>query len=235
MEILSREEFEGMRPFFSQKVVHDLVIRESGGKAAGCSGVSAEMMRPVPRAVGATLSLLAEMMYLRVFARRCLGNPISRRSPGNCRVGGVLAPIPAGYKAKARKARNKTIPISIGHPVVPPPTDRSSITSSVCSPRQLIIISSVIKSSTNQASELVQKQLDPHPPVRTRNPAQSINTFLPSLNPACQKLSRPKPPMWTSMSQERLPPSSLCKKSARHSQSCANSRRSSNEHSQPTS
>ena len=91
VEILSREEFEGMRRFFSKKVVHDLVIRESGGKAAGCSGVSAEMMRPVPRAVGATLSLLAEMIYCtglcpEVFRKSNI-TPVPRKLPSGGSVG----------------------------------------------------------------------------------------------------------------------------------------------------
>lgn len=61
--ILSETEFGEISPFFSQVILQQFVQREKCGKAAGCSGVSAELMKPVAAAVAAVLSLMAEIMY----------------------------------------------------------------------------------------------------------------------------------------------------------------------------
>ena len=63
VNIPSESGFATVSTHFSPLTIESFVLKEECGKAAGCSGVSAELMKPVGVAVAATLSLVAEIMF----------------------------------------------------------------------------------------------------------------------------------------------------------------------------
>ena len=63
VKILSVSEFDTVSLFLSAPTMKHVILREQNGKAAECSGVSAELMIPVASMVASVLSLIAEIMF----------------------------------------------------------------------------------------------------------------------------------------------------------------------------
>ena len=61
--ILNDTEYNAVSLHLSPPMIEWIIRQERNGKAAGCSGVSAELMKPVAPAVAAVLSLVAEIMF----------------------------------------------------------------------------------------------------------------------------------------------------------------------------
>ena len=62
-DILCESEYATVSVFFSPPIIEHFVRGAPNGKAAGCSGVPAEMMKPVAGPVARTLSLIGEVMF----------------------------------------------------------------------------------------------------------------------------------------------------------------------------
>ena len=63
LKIEKMPKFTDVSHFFSIPNMESFIRQASNGKAAGCSGVSAELLKPVASAVASVLSLVAEVMY----------------------------------------------------------------------------------------------------------------------------------------------------------------------------
>ena len=61
--IIGKTGLARVKHFFSIPIMQHFVMQAPNGKAAGCSGVSAESMKPVAPVVASILSLVAEVMY----------------------------------------------------------------------------------------------------------------------------------------------------------------------------
>ena len=63
VRLLSEEEYQDISMYFAPAIIDRFVARARSGKAAGCSGVGAELVKPVISAVAPVLSLIAEIMF----------------------------------------------------------------------------------------------------------------------------------------------------------------------------
>ena len=63
VSVVSVEEFDKVSAPFSPAVIERFLKRAKNGKAAGCSGVVAELLKPVPFMVSRVLALITEIMY----------------------------------------------------------------------------------------------------------------------------------------------------------------------------
>ena len=80
LKIADMPKFSEVSEFFTLTHIRGFIKSESNGKAAGCSGISTELMKPVASRVAMVLGLIAEIMYARGSVQEYSGSRILFRS-----------------------------------------------------------------------------------------------------------------------------------------------------------
>ena len=63
LRVADMPKFDEVSESFTPAIIRGFIKSEGNGKAAGCSGISTELMKPVASKVAMILSLIAEVMY----------------------------------------------------------------------------------------------------------------------------------------------------------------------------